>query len=109
MYLVVTITWPPENKTICRGNGETIRCGYSSTTALPVTWIINGTLFNESALENSTLYRLNDLTEPLDFSLTVFSVNGTTTFQCIVGSIPNMTTSTRGTTMVTDGMYAFTH
>ena len=36
-------------------------------------------------------------------SLTVFSINGTTTFQCVVLSTPN-TTSTRGTVTVINGM-----
>ena len=52
---------------------------------------------------NSPLYQLNNPTIPPAYSLTVFSINDTTTFQCIVLSAPN-TASTRGTIIVI-GMY----
>ena len=101
---VVTITTPPENATVCRSSHVTISCGYTSATALPVTWIINGTSFTQEEIMNSPLYQLNNPTSPMRVSLTVFSINGTTTFQCIVQSTPNTTTSTRGTVTVTNGM-----
>ena len=40
----------------------------------------------------------------MNLSLTVFSINSTTTFQCIVHSITNVT-STFGTITVTTGKY----
>ena len=82
----------------------TISCGYLTATALPVTWIINGTSFTLQEIVNSPLYQLNNLISPPTVSLTVFSINGTTTFQCIVQSTPNTITSTRGTVTVTNGM-----
>ena len=104
VYSVVTITTPPENTTVCRGSDVTISCGYRGAIALPVTWIINVTSFTQKEIVNSPLYKLNNPTSPSTVSLTVFSINGTTTFQCIVLSTPNTTTSTRGTVTVTNGM-----
>ena len=105
VYSVVTITTPPENTTVCRGIDVTISCGYGRATALPVTWIINGTSFTQEEILNSPLYQLNNPTSPPIVPLTVFSINGTTTFQCIVLSTPNTTISTRGTVTVTNGMH----
>ena len=102
IHLVATIATPPENTTVCRGSDVTISCGHVTATALPVTWIINGTLFTQEEILNSPLYRLNN-PNPMSVSLTVFSINGNTTFQCIVLSTPN-TTSTCGTVTVTNGM-----
>ena len=102
---LVTITTPPENTTVCRGSDVTISCGYQSATALPVTWIINGTSFDQQEIKNSPLYQLNNPTSPTTFSLTVLSINGTTTFQCIVLSTPN-TNSTLGIVIVINGTYA---
>ena len=99
---IVTITTPPENTTVCRGSNVTISCGYADDTVFPVTWILNGTSFTQQEVVDSPLYQLNNLTTN-DFSLTVFSINGTTTFQCIVHSTPN-TTSTLGTVTVTTSM-----
>ena len=101
---VVVIHTPPENTTACRSSNVTITCGYLGDPGLRVTWIINGTSFNGAALMNSTLYQLNNPTVPLQYSLTVFLINGTTTFQCVVHSnqpnrIVNIT-STHGTVTV---------
>ena len=82
----------------------TITCRYVTTSVLPVTWIINGTSFTQEEILNSPLYQLNNPTIPTTLSLTVFSINGTTTFQCVVLSTP-ITTSTRGTVTVNNGMY----
>ena len=103
----MTIITPPENATVnyCRDVDVTISCGYLSATALPVTWIINETSFTQEETHNSPLYQLNNPASPMTLSLTVFSINGTTTFQCIVLSTPN-TTSTRGTVTVT-GMHIY--
>ena len=111
----VTITTPPENTTVCRGSNVTISCGHVTAIALPVTWIINGTSFDQQKILNSPLYQLNRQSTPTENSLTVFSINGTTTFQCIVLSTPN-TISTIGIVTVTGShvgvyirMYVYTH
>ena len=96
IYLVVYFATPPENITVCKGSNVTISCGYQSATALPVTWIINGTSFTQQEVVDSPLYQLNYPTSPNAVSLTVFYINGTTTFQCVVHSTPN-SPSTSGT------------
>ena len=96
----MTIATPPENTTVCRDSDVTISCGYPGATALSVTWIINGTLVTQEEIVNSSLYQQNNLFRPPTFSLTVFSINGTTTFQCVVLSTP----STHGTVTVANGM-----
>ena len=100
--LLVAITRPPEHTTVCRGSDVTISCGYQWPTALPVTWIINGTSFIQQEVVDSPLYQLNNPTSPMMVSLTVFSINDTTTFQCIVHSITDVT-STFGIVAVTTG------
>ena len=107
VYLVVLIIMPPENTTVCRGSDVTISCGHVTASVLPVTWIINGTIFTQEKIPSSPLYQLNNPSSPLTLSLTVFSINGTTTFQCVVLSTPN-TTSTLGTVTVNNGMYVCT-
>ena len=97
---LVTITRPPKNTAACRGSNVNISCGYVSATALSVTWIINGTSFTQQEVVDSPLYQLNNPTAPTTVSLTVFSINHTTTFQCVVHSTPN-TTSTLGRVTVT--------
>ena len=94
LYSIAIISRPPENITVCRGSDVNISCGYQWTSRLPVTWIINGTSFDQSAIVNSPLYQLNNLTTPMNISLTIFSINDTTTVQCIVHSTPNTATST---------------
>ena len=81
----------------------TISCGYVTATAWPVTWVINGTSFTQEEIVNSPLYQLNNPLSPQTLSLTVFSINGTTTFQCVILSTP-ITISRRGTVTVTNGM-----
>ena len=93
MYFVVVIFSQPENTTVCRGSDVTISCGYASGTAVPVTWMINGSLFDEETLENSPLYQLKNPKYPSRYSLIVFSINGNTTFQCIVHSAVNITST----------------
>ena len=100
----MSFTTPPENTTVFRGSDVTISCGHVTATLLPVTWIINGTSFDQEVIHNSPLYQQNNNTTPIANSLTVFSINGTTTFQCIVLSNPNKTTSTHGTVTVI-GLY----
>ena len=98
------ITRPPENTTVSRGSNVTISCGYQWSTFLPVTWIINGTSFTQREVVDSPLYQMNNPRSLMTLSLTVFSINHTTTFQCVVHSTPT-TTSTLGTVTVTTGMY----
>ena len=81
----------------------TISCGYQWATGFPVTWIINGTLFSEQKVVDSPLYQLNNPRSPMGVSMTVFAINHTTTFQCVIHSTPN-TTSTLGTVTVATGM-----
>ena len=101
LYCIVNIVTPPENITNCRGSDVNISCGYQWASALPVTWIINGTSFDQSAIENSPLYRLNNAATPMRISLTIFSINDNTTVRCIVHYNTNMTThSTLGTLTV---------
>ena len=100
VHFVVTFSWPPQSMTVCRGSDVTIHCGYRSGSAFPVTWIINGTSFDQSTIVNSPLFQLNNPTTPNILSLTVFSINHTTTFQCIVHSTPNTTTSRLATITV---------
>jgi len=100
----VTITKPPENTTFCRGRGVTISCHYVCAATLPVTWIINGRSFNQSAIP----YQQNNPTTPMSYSLTVSSVDGPTTFQCIIHSTPN-TVSTHGTATMLTSMCTYTH
>ena len=101
----MTIETPPENTTVSRGSDVNISCGYLWITALPVTWIINETSFDQQEIVDSPLYQLNNPSSPPTLSLTVFSINCTTTFQCVVPSTPNTTTSTRGTVNVISGTY----
>ena len=102
VYFAVTITGPPLNKTVCEGSNVIISCGYQNNSTLPVTWIINGTSYSEEEITNSSMYHLNNPTIPTRYSLTVFSINGATTFQCMLHSAPNTTiTSTPGTVTLT--------
>ena len=98
VYPAVTIITPPENTTVCRGSNVNISCGYRSSSALPTMWVINGTLINQSAVQSSPMYQLNNPSSPMTISLTIFSINGSTTIQCIVQSNP-VTYSTKGTTV----------
>ena len=100
VYPTVTIITPPENTTVCRGSDVNISCGYTGSSALPTVWVINGTSFDQSVLQSSPLYQLNNPTSPMTVSLTIFSINNSTTIQCIVQSNP-VTYSTRGTINIT--------
>ena len=108
IHSAVSIKRPPESITICRGSDAVIHCGYTWSTFLPVTWVINGTTFTQQEVVDSPLYQLNNPRSPRTLSLTVFSINGTTTFQCVVQSTPNKS-SKSGTITVTNGMYVCTY
>ena len=104
VHPVVNIIAPPENTTVCKDSDVTINCGYRSARILPIAWLINGTVFTQRNLRDSPLYQMNNPFSPSTYSLTVFSIDGTTTFQCIVQSDPSIT-STLGTVTVI-GTYA---
>ena len=87
VHSVVTITTPPEDTTVCRGSDVTISCGYDSNTPLNVVWRINGTAhLTQSQIMNISSYQLNNPTTPVNYSLTIFSINGTTIIRCSVAS-----------------------
>ena len=99
VLIVVAITRSPEDTTACRGSEVIISCGINSTVLFNVIWSINGSGFN--SIVNDPLYWVENQT------LTVFSINYTTTFQCsvqILQSPPMVLTSTTGTVTVV-GMY----
>ena len=106
IHSAVSIIMPPESITVCKGSDVVVYCGYRWSTFLPVTWIINGTSFTQQEVVDSPLYKLNNPGNPWALSLTVFSINHTTTFQCVVHSTP-ITTSTLGTVTVTTGMHVY--
>ena len=81
-----------------------ISCGHMISIVTLVTWIINGTSFSQDQIFFSPLYQSIRQTTPTENSLLVFSINYTTTFQCVVHSTPNATTSTLGTITV-NGSY----
>ena len=90
MYIyctVATIDDPPVNMTVCKGRDVTINCGYDDFVS-PVTWIINGTSFNQSDIMNNPSYQQHNLNRPSRYSLEVYSITSTTTFQCIIHSDP---------------------
>ena len=105
LLYVVTITRPPVNQIVCRDSDVTIPCGYQSNSTLPVTWIINGIAYNEEEIVNSTLYQLNSPTTPSRYSLTVFSISHTTTFQCIICSKSTKTIVSAPGRVIVTGTY----
>ena len=92
MYTITAISHPPMDRTVCRGSDVTISCAYNWV-ALNVTWIINGTSFNQSAIMDSPSYQQNNRNQPSSYSLKVYSINDTTTFQCIIHSNSNVTST----------------
>ena len=91
------------NKTVCRGNNVIISCGYNWVKS-PATWMINGTSFNQSDIMNNPSYEENNINRPSIYSLEAYSVNDTTTFQCIIHANPDVT-SAQGIVTVTTGTY----
>ena len=83
----MTITTPPEDTTVCRGSDVTISCGYDSDTPLDPLWLINVTthLLHSDIMKMSS-YQVNNPTIPVNYSLTIFSINATTTIRCIITS-----------------------
>ena len=93
-YTIATIDDPPMNMIICKDGDVTVNCGYGDFIS-PVTWIINGTSFNQSDIMNNPSYQQNNINRPSKYSLEVFSITGTTSFQCIIHSDPDVN-STEG-------------
>lgn len=91
---------PPENTTVCKDTNVTISCGYQSNAKLPVTWIIDGDFYNELALLGIG-YRLNNISNPLSYSVTIRSIRYTTIVQCGICSPPKYSTSGRVTVVGT--------
>ena len=105
-YLLVIFIDTLNNETaVCRGSDVNVKCGYFSINSSYVEWIINGMLLNESALHNNLSYLLNNLNYTLNHSLTIFSINETTTFQCVVHTITNVTEMSSLGTVTVIGMY----
>ena len=87
VYCIVTITTPPEDTTVCRGSDVTISCGYDSNTLFDVVWTINGTThLTQSDIMNMSSYQVNNPTIPVNYSLTILSINGTTEIRCTIAS-----------------------
>ena len=103
LHPIVNIIAPPEDTSVCKGSNVTISCGYDSPTALSTAWLINKTVFNPEDLWNSPMYHLNNPFRPRIYSLTVFSINGTTTFQCSV--VSNHTIISLSGTVAVTGTY----
>ena len=101
-FPVVTIAQSPENTTVCRGSEVTISCGYQFVSLLVVTWIINGTSFDQLAIARNSSYHLAYIgtTQSYTYLLTVVSINGNTTFQCAIHSDPIATTTTGTVTVI---------
>ena len=97
MFIVVTITRPPEDTTACRGSEVIISCGHNSTAhEYNTIWSINGSEFHSLTL-NNPLYL------PSNQTLIIFSIDYTATFQCavqILQSTPIVLLSTNGTVTV---------
>ena len=73
---VVALTRPPEDTTVCRGSDVIISCGHNGTGIFDTVWSFNGSSF--SSLANNPMYwAINE-------TLTIFSINYTTTVQCAV-------------------------
>ena len=87
---IVIITTPPENTTVCRGSDVTISCGYQSPSALAIRWMINDDFFTGFDIMNSDVYELNNSLVPNATSLTVLSINDTTTIQCVIPVSPQV-------------------
>ena len=107
VHPVVNFTAQPEDARVCKGSDVTINCGYLSSIARRTTWFINGTVFTQEELQDSPSYQLNNVFTPRIHSLTVFSIDFTTTFKCVVASSPTIA-STVGTVTVI-GTYANTY
>ena len=100
VLLVVAITRPPEDTTVCKGSDVIISCGINSTdNFFDTIWGFNGSAL--SKIVNNPFYRA------INQTLTIFSINYTTTVYCGVNirvSPPIILTSGTATVTVV-GMY----
>ena len=79
IFIVVVITRPPEDTTVCRGSDVIISCGHNSSTdtnTFATVWSFNGSSF--ISIVNNSMY------QAINQTLTLFSINYTTTVQCAV-------------------------
>ena len=98
VFIVVVITRPPEDTTVCRGSDVIISCGHNSTDTFDTIWGFNRSSFI-SVVNNSMYWASNQ-------TLTMFSINYTTTVQCAVLIIPsNMILQSAIGTVTVVGMY----
>ena len=101
VFVAVVITRPPEDTTACRGSEVTIACGHNSTDIFDTIWGFNGSA--PKIIVNSQMY------QAMNQTLTIFSINYTTTVQCAVHirvSPPIILSSGIATVMVV-GMYKY--
>ena len=99
VFIAVVITRPPEDTTVCRGSDVIISCGHNSTDTFDTVWGFNGS--QVMPVEIFPMY------QAINQTLTIFSINYTTTVQCrvhIVVSPPIVLTSGTATVTVV-GMY----
>ena len=76
IFIVVVITRPPEDTTVCRGSDVIISCGHNSTDIYDTLWGFNGSV--PISVVNNRMY------QAINQTLTLFSINYTTTVQCVV-------------------------
>ena len=76
IFISVAITRPPEDTTVCRGSDVIINCGHNSTDIYDMIWGFNGSA--PIAVVNNRMY------QAINQTLTLFSINYTTTVQCAV-------------------------
>ena len=76
VFIVVVFTRPPEDTTVCRGSDVIISCGPNSTDTFDTVWSFNRSSF--VSVVNNSMYQSSNQT------LTIFSINYTTTVQCAV-------------------------
>ena len=94
VLIVVVFTREPEDTTACRGGEVIITCGHNSTASFDTIWSINGSV--TQSITNDQLYSVKNQT------ITVFSIDYTTTFLCAVriSQPPIVLTSTTVTVTV---------
>ena len=70
----------------------TISCGYQISIALNPRWIINDVEISSTDIMNRSIviYEVNNILMPNATSLTVLSINDTTTIQCVIPLNPEV-------------------
>ena len=93
--------------TVCEGNDVTIICEYNNNITLNVAWKINNKTYIETEIANNPSYQL--IVKYTLTLLTVFSINETTDFQCIIPSPtnPNQTIPSRRVTVTVKGVCTY--